>query len=154
MALGEHRPIDLADEKQYLCEMVMIIVDRKDRQLHRYRHLQSLSPAAQILMATDRQVCRSGDLKAPFSRASARVDSQGRRLEGVHSQSAEFYLCSRAAACQASEPATVTAVLGMTRSRSMFLRPDDPDQAFALGDEISPSAIAFATLSRPAHKPA
>jgi hypothetical protein len=38
MALGEHRPVGLADEKQHLGEMVVIIIDRKDWQLHPYRH--------------------------------------------------------------------------------------------------------------------
>jgi hypothetical protein len=46
MALVEDRPVDLADEKQHLGEMVVIIVDRKDWQLHPYRHFQSLFPAA------------------------------------------------------------------------------------------------------------
>ena len=46
MALGEYRPIDLADEKQHLGEMVVIIIDRKDWQLHPYWHFQSLVAAA------------------------------------------------------------------------------------------------------------
>jgi hypothetical protein len=46
MALGEHRPVDLADEKQHLGEMVVIVIDWKDWQLHSYRHFQSLFPAA------------------------------------------------------------------------------------------------------------
>jgi hypothetical protein len=46
MALGEHRPVGLADEKQHLGEMVVIIIDRKDWQLHSCRHFQSLVAAA------------------------------------------------------------------------------------------------------------
>jgi hypothetical protein len=50
MALVEHRPVDLADEKQHLGEMVVIIIDRKDWQLHPYWHFQSLFAAAQTLL--------------------------------------------------------------------------------------------------------
>jgi hypothetical protein len=42
MALGEYRPVALADEKQHLGEMVVIIKDRKDWELHTYWHFQSL----------------------------------------------------------------------------------------------------------------
>src|ERR1700733_15884447 len=41
MSVGEYGPVDLADEKQHLGEMVVIIIDRKDWQLHPYRHFQS-----------------------------------------------------------------------------------------------------------------
>jgi hypothetical protein len=46
MALGEYGPVDLADQTQHLGEMIVIIIDRKNWQLHPYRHLQSLFAAA------------------------------------------------------------------------------------------------------------
>jgi hypothetical protein len=45
MALREYRPVGLADEKQHLGEMVVIIIDRKDW-LHPYWHFQALFAAA------------------------------------------------------------------------------------------------------------
>jgi hypothetical protein len=46
MGLPQYRPVGLADERQHFREMVVIIVDWQDWQLHPYRPFQSFFAAA------------------------------------------------------------------------------------------------------------
>ena len=58
MALRQYRPVGLADEKQHLGEMVVIIIDRKDWQLHPY-WLSGFSLGSVDLVGESRDVTAS-----------------------------------------------------------------------------------------------
>jgi hypothetical protein len=88
MALREYRPVGLADEKQHLGEMVVIIIDRKDW-LHPYWHFQSLFAAAWTWLAKVETSPRR------FRRHErARMSRSDSGLSEFDSQSSAFYFCS------------------------------------------------------------